>query len=266
MTLSIAEKSYLYDSLTASPSIRPDGRKPHQFRPIEVSTDFLPSSNGSSRIISGDGSECIVSVKAKVIDHTLSDEELIQVDLDIAGERTDSPQVETLMSLLNKVLKSGPGFEHSRLQLTERYSFKIFIDILVISSNCNPASLISFAMFSALNTTTLPKLISSFDDLKVEELPMFDDYDLVNLKLKSPLVFLLAIVGNNLIVDPDANESEVCDNAIIVTWLDGKIRSPIRTLTLNNSYSKGFDPTLLQKGLKLIEENAAAVLTALESS
>lgn len=266
MSLSIAEKSYLYDSLAASPPVRPDGRKPHQFRPIEISTDFLPSSNGSSRIISSDGGECIISIKAKVIDHSANDEDLIQVDVDIAGQRDDSPVVETITSLLNKVLKSSSeGFDISKLQLTKKYSFKIFIDVLVISSNSNPVSMISFAIYSALNNTFLPKLISAFDDLEVEELPTFHDYDLVNLDLKPPLVFLLAMVGDNLIVDPAANEYEVANNGLIVTWSNGKVRSPIRTLSLNNYYGRGFNPLLLQKGIKIIEENAAEVLKSLES-
>ena len=93
MVLSISEKSYLYDSLALTPSIRPDGRKPHQFRPIEVYTNFLPSSNGSSRIIASDGSECIVSVKTKVVNHFMEDD-LFHVEIDIAKERDDSLIVE----------------------------------------------------------------------------------------------------------------------------------------------------------------------------
>lgn len=123
MSLSVAEKSYLYDSLASTPSIRPDGRLPHQFRPIEIFTDFLPSSNGSSRIIASDGSECIVSIKSKVVDHHVENE-LLQVDVDIAGQRDDALVVETITSLLNKVLKSGSGVDSSMLQLTKSTASK----------------------------------------------------------------------------------------------------------------------------------------------
>lgn len=261
MTLSIAEKSYLYDSLASQPSIRPDGRQQYQFRPIEVFTDFLPSSNGSSRIIASDGSECVVSIKSKVVDHTINDD-LLQIEIDIAGERDDSLITESCTSLFNKVLKN---IDIKQLQLTRKYSFKIFIDVLVLSSNSYPVSLISFGLYSALNSTSLPKLISTFDDLEVEELPMFHDYDLVKLEISPPLVFVLAIVNNNIFIDPAANESEVANNGLIISWSNGKIIAPIRTIALNDSNTNGFNPLLIQEGIKLIEKHASAISTALEN-
>lgn len=265
MGLSVTEKLYLYDSLTSNPVVRPDGRKPHQFRPIEVFTDFLPSANGSSRIIASDGSECIVSVKSKVIDHTVEDE-LIHVEIDIAGQRDDSPQVETLTSLLNKVLEPRGGIDVSKLRLTKRYSFKVFIDVLLLSSGSHPVSLISMAIHSALNSTYLPKLVSSFDDLEVEELPTFHDYDLVRLELSAPVVFVAAIVGDNILMDAAASESEVSNNGLIITWANGKVVSPIRTVALNEADVKGFDPKVLQKAIKMVQEYAPNVLRALNNS
>lgn len=265
MGLSVTEKLYLYDSLTSNPVVRPDGRKPHQFRPIEVFTDFLPSANGSSRIIASDGSECIVSIKAKVIDHTVEDE-LIHVEIDIAGQRDDSPQVETMTSLLNNVLEPRGGIDVSKLKLTKRYSFKIFIDVLLLSSASHPVSLISMAIHSALNSTYLPKLVSSFDDLEVEELPTFHDYDLVRLELSAPVVFVAAIVGDSILMDAAAAESEVSNNGLIITWSNGKAISPIRTVALNDSNVKGFDPKILQKAITMVEEYAPDVLRALNNA
>lgn len=265
MGLSVTEKLYLYDSLTSNPVVRPDGRKPHQFRPIEVFTDFLPSANGSSRIIASDGSECIVSIKAKVIDHTVEDE-LIHVEIDIAGQRDDSPQVETMTSLLNNVLEPRGGIDVSKLRLTKRYSFKIFIDVLLLSSASHPVSLISMAIHSALNSTCLPKLVSSFDDLEVEELPTFHDYDLVRLELSAPVVFVAAIVGDSILMDAAAAESEVSNNGLIITWSNGKAISPIRTVALNDSDVKGFDPKILQKAITMVEEYAPDVLRALNNA
>lgn len=261
MTLSVAEKSYLYDSLASTPSIRPDGRYPHQFMPIEIYTDFLPSSNGSSRIIASDGSECIVSVKAKVVDHT-SDDDLLQIEIDIAGERDDALITESCTSLFNKLLKN---IDMKRLQLTKKYSFKLFIDVLVISSNSNPVSLISFGIYSSLNSTSLPKLVSNFDDLEVEELPMFHDYDLVKLEVEPPLVFVLGIVKNNIFIDPAASECEVANNGLIISWVGGKIIAPIRTLALNETNTKGFNPNLIQEGIKLVEKYASDIASALQN-
>lgn len=122
MVLSITEKAYLYDSLTLDPPLRPDGRSLYQFRPLEVSNDFLPNSNGSSRVIVSGGSECIVSVKSKVVDHTV-DNELLVVDIDIQGHRDDSPLVTSMSSMLSKLLKER--IDISRLMLTKKYSFKL---------------------------------------------------------------------------------------------------------------------------------------------
>ncbi|CCC69661.1 hypothetical protein NCAS_0D00800 [Naumovozyma castellii] len=266
MVLSVAEKSYLYDSLASQPLIRPDGRLHTQFRPIEIFTDFLPSSNGSSRIIASDGSECIVSIKSKVVDHTV-ETDLLQVDINIAGERDDSMIVETLTSLLHKVLTSEDGIDVKKLQLTKKYSFKIFVDVLIISTYSYPASLISMGIYCALNSTWLPKIISAFDDLEVAELPTFHDYDLVKLDVKSPLIFVLAIVGDNIFLDPASNESEVANNGLIITWSPqgGKVISPVKTIALNDTFIKGFNPILLKKGIKLVEENASSVAQALET-
>lgn len=264
MSLSAAEKSYLYDSLASDGCVRPDGRLPHQFRPIEIFTDFLPSSNGSSRIIASDGSECIVSIKAQVVDHIVS-EELVQVEVDIAGQRDDSSEVETLTSLLNRVLETRGSIDADRLRLTKKYSFKLFIDVLVVSSCSHSISLISFAIFSALNSTYLPKLISSFDDLEVEELPTFHDCDLVKLEVCPPLVFILAIVGGNVLMDAAANESEVADNGLILTWSSGKIVAPMRTVALNNSDVKGFNPAILQKGIQMVQQHAGELVRVFEN-
>ena len=64
--LSPAELSYLHNSLSQQPPIRPDGRLPTQFRPLVAETDILPSANGSARICFADGTEAVVGVKAEV--------------------------------------------------------------------------------------------------------------------------------------------------------------------------------------------------------
>ena len=264
MTLSIAEKSYLYDSLIAKPSIRPDGRQPHQLRPVDIHTGFLQSSDGSSRVITSDGSECIVSIKSRIVDHTTLEgkDDLVAIEIDIPGERDDSVLVESCNSLFTKALRS---IDRSKLQLTQKYSFKIFVDVLVPAYNAYPVSLISFGIYTALNCTYLPKLISGFDDLEVEELPMFHDYDLVKLDVKVPLLFVLAVVGNNILIDPATNESEVANNGLVISWLDGRIISPIRTVALNTNYIAGFQPEVIKEGANLVRKYAPEVAKALSN-
>lgn len=256
MSISITEKSYIYDSLALSPPLRTDGRSAHQFRPVEVSTDFLPNSNGSSRIVVSGGSECIVSVKSKVVDHNVEDE-LLAVEVDIQGHRDDSPLVLSMSSLLSSVLKQR--IDVSCLKLTQRYSFKLFIDVLVLASYSNPVSMISFAIYSALKNTWLPKLTSSDDDLEIEELPTFHDYDLMRLQVEVPLLFTLAVVGENVLVDPSLEESAVSNNGLLITWNNGKPTAPIRSIGLNTDSSKGFTVEHIEKAINLIGTYAPEV-------
>lgn len=261
MVLSVAEKSYLYDSLVSAPPARPDGRNADQFRPIEIFTDFLPTSDGSSKIVASDGTECLVSVKCKVVDHTVEDE-LVTVEVDIGGHRDDSSLVQGITSTLNKVLSRQ--IKKSSLRLTKKYSFKLYIDVLVLSSYSYPLTLISFAIYSALNSTQLPKLISSDDDLEVAELPTFHDYDLVKLEVSVPILFTIAVVGKNVLIDPASNESDVANNGILVTWNDGKVTAPIRTLGLNEDHVRGIVPQTFQDSIQLVEQIAPKVLKALD--
>lgn len=263
MGLSLTEKSFLYDSLTLDPPLRPDGRGPHQFRPLEVSTDFLPNSNGSSRVILSGGSECIVSVKTKVVDHTV-EQELLVADVDIQGHRDDSPLVTSMSSLLSKLLKQT--IDQKKLMLTKRYSFKLYIDVLVLASKSYPISMISFAIFSALKNTWLPKLISNDDDLEVEELPTFHDYDMVKLEADAPLLFTFAIVGDGVFVDPTFEESIVSNNGLLITWYKDKVTSPIRSVGLNNNNIKGFSQHHLEQAFKLIRQYAPHIEKALDAS
>ncbi|AET38846.1 exosome non-catalytic core subunit RRP42 Ecym_3358 [Eremothecium cymbalariae DBVPG len=260
MVLSLTEKSYLIDSLSSTPPVRSDGRAAYQFRPIEISTDFLPSSNGSARVISSDGSECVVSIKSKVINYTV-DPELIVVDIDITSHRDDSPFVRSLSSMFGNLLVKTLNTD--QLYLTKKHAFKIYIDVLVLSSNSYPGSLISFSIYSALNSTFLPKLVSSKDDLDVEVLPTFHDYDFVKLQFDVPLVFVVAIVGDNVIVDPSAAETDVASNGLILTWHNGKVMAPIRNVGMNNSFTRGFSMEHVTKAITFINTYAPRVVKAL---
>ncbi|AGO12954.1 AaceriADL295Wp [[Ashbya] aceris (nom. inval.)] len=258
--LSVTEHLYLIDSLKSVPPIRADGRAPEQFRPLDASIDFLPNSNGSARIITSDGSEALVSVKSKVVDHTVNSD-LIVVDVDITGQREDSPTVSSMSSLLRRILAAN--VDMAALRLTKKYSFQLYIDVLVLCNQSYPVSLISFAIYAALKTTQLPKLVSGYDDLEVEELPLFHDHDLVKLEVEVPLLFTVAIVGDNIIVDPSAEEASVSSAGLLLTWHDGKVAAPFRSIGLNEHFCNGFQATHLLKAIELVKKHAPAVARAL---
>jgi len=263
MILSATERSYLYESLQQSPPIRPDGRSVKQFRPIQSHIGFLDNSNGSAKITLSDGSECIVSVKARTVEKSTTDD-LIDVDVEVSGNREDSSFILNLISTL-KTLYSKHISKES-LNLTSKFAYKLYIDVLVISNYSYPLTLITFTSYMALNNTFLPKLTSSVDDKEIEEQPTFHDYEFVKLSGKFPIIFTLAIIGKNYILDPNVEEMEVCDNGLIVSWFNGKPISPIENVKLNEDNLKSVKPQLILDSIKLVKEVANDVISSLDAA
>lgn len=275
MILSPAERSYLYDSLTQSPPIRPDSRSEHQFRPLEAKTSFLPGSNGSGRIRLMDGSECIVSVKSKVV-ITQEHSSLIECDIDVSGFRDDSNFLSNLKFNLTSLLQQNFPTQH--LKLTSKYSFKLYIDCIVIIHSSYPLSLLSLTCYLALKTTRLPLLVSDANDEEIAELPTFsDDWD--NAKyitdylkegetFQPPIFITLGAIGENLIFDPSIEEEQVLENGIVISFYNGTVITPISNINLatnsNNDNFKGLNQKLIVKSVSLGNKYGGAIVKALD--
>ncbi|PVH14461.1 uncharacterized protein CXQ87_002600 [Candidozyma duobushaemuli] len=275
MILSPAERAYLFDSLAMAPPVRPDGRKAFQFRPLEAKTAFLPSSNGSARIRMADGSECIVSVKAKVV-LIAKEPNLIECDVDIAGFRDDSNFVSNLKFNMTNLFEKN--FPVKNLHLTSKYSYKLFIDCIVISHQSYPLTLISMASYLALSSTRLPLLVSETDDAEIEEQPTFsDDWENSQFlsevfkieKFQPPLFLTFGVAGENVVIEPSVEEEQVLESGILVGWYNNKVISPITNINLatnsNNSNLKGIQPALLLKAVSLAKKFSSQVVAALDA-
>lgn len=266
VTLSPAEHSFLYDSLSSVPPIRPDLRKPFQFRPLEAKTNFLPLSNGLARIRLIDGLECIVLVKLKVEPVLL---QFIECDVDVSGFRDDLNFVQNLKYNLTSLLTRN--FPQERLQLTKKYMYKLYIDCVVMSHTLYPLSLLSLTTYLALKTTRLPLLISLTDDDEIAELPTFsDDYDLarpVADDFNPPIYIVVGVVGPNLVFDPSMEEEQVLENGLVLTYSDGKIITPITNINLSSLSSlakfKGVNPATVVKGITMGNNYCEEIVKAL---
>lgn len=148
--LSPAELSYLHSSLSLSPSIRPDGRTPTQFRPLIAESGILPSANGSARICFGDGTEAIVGVKAEVEksvarpglldeeEDSSDDEETegngegedswTEISIEVPGFRDDDALPIFLAAMLTEALLAD-GKLKDRLYINRRFHWKLYIDV-----------------------------------------------------------------------------------------------------------------------------------------
>lgn len=281
MVLSVAESSYIYDSLTSSNSSRIDARKANQYRPLNANCGFLPNSNGSSRIYNADGIEIITSVKAKVV-RTERIADLINVDIDIHGEKDNTTLCQQLTTLIKASIMDS--FQFDLLKLTGKYYFQLFIDvsILYLPEDFSASSytlysllsLISMNVYISLKSTKLPFLISSKDDFDVEEEPTFsDDWELSKFLIpqdskntfQPPLIFVVGTAGEKAIIDPSLEEEEILEHGICLTWSNSKVTTPIQSLTLSTNNTKALKLSLISEAIKLVKNVAPDVISALDT-
>ncbi|KAI9710946.1 MAG: hypothetical protein M1820_002383 [Bogoriella megaspora] len=268
LLLSPAELSYIHSSLSLDPPIRPDLRTPTQFRPLIAESDILPTTNGSARICFADGTEAIVGVKAEVEksawkpstehgvhlgpgggdegDDEQQDDEggaggaegkrkkqgvgensWIEISVEIPGYRDDDTMPIFLSAMLiEAVLASGDLKD--RLWLNNRFHWKLYIDILLLSAPSSyPLPLLSLTTHLALLSTRLPRLISDAD-----ENPLFDDDWHASTYLyprsdatsgpqqqrdRPAITLLVMSVGENIVFDPSREELAVAECVVAIS-------------------------------------------------
>jgi exosome complex component RRP42 len=280
MVLSIAESTYIYDSLVSSNRTRPDARTPIQYRPLKANCGFLPNSNGSSRIYNADGIECISSVKSKVV-RSPKILDLVNVEIDIFGEKDNSTLCQHLTTLIKQSLNSS--FDFSILKLTDKYYFSLYIDISILylpedfSSSSytlySLLSLISMGIYLALKSAKLPLLVSDKDDFDIEEEPTFsDDWEVSKYLIprdsnnfQPGLIFIVGTAGETVIIDPSLEEEQILEHGICITWANSKITTPVQSLALSTTNTKGLKPNLIVKSMELVRTVANDVIDALDA-
>lgn len=131
--ISPAELSYLRSSLALNPPIRPDARSPTQFRPLVAEIDILPSTNGSARMIWGDGGECVVGVKVEVEPTELTADgkrkNWVEIGVEVQGQRDDDPLGVFLGMTVTESLLTPSSTLTERLAITSRFHWKMYIDV-----------------------------------------------------------------------------------------------------------------------------------------
>ena len=169
--LSPAELSYLHDSLSLTPPVRPDGRTPTEFRPLTAETDILPGTNGSARVCFVDGTEAIVGVKAQVERSHLrpaagergvavgaeadngadedgrpaqahagrGDNSWVEMSIELPGYRDDDNLPIFLAAMLVEALLAS-GELKDRLWINRRFHWKLYIDVRFRSQLTLPGS------------------------------------------------------------------------------------------------------------------------------
>ena len=154
LLLSPAELAYLHTTLSLPTPIRPDGRKPTQFRPLTAETGILPGTNGSARVCFADGTEAIVGVKAEIeksiVDQAYESSEKVgrdggssatepaarnewlEITVEIPGYRDDDATTVFLASMLSEALVADGEFA-KKLVINRRFHWKLYLDVRLSS-------------------------------------------------------------------------------------------------------------------------------------
>lgn len=262
MRYSVTEQEYLRQSLVESTPVRPDSRRIGQFRPIETDVDILPMTNGSASVRTADGAECIVGVKAKVIP---SHEDLVEVSVEVPGQKESDSLPQSLSVALGQALDACPLLQDA-LYITPKYAFRLYVDCVILSYTSHPLGLVSAGVFQALKATRLPlKIEAPSEETAVDEVPQFsDDWSQSTPLCKGwtpPVLFVVALVGPTALVDPTEAEETVAEAAVCITWKNGEIAAPLRTLDIGTgAYSGPFDQQLISTAYDLIEAAAPLIV------
>lgn len=155
--LSPAELAYLHASLSLTPPIRPDGRSPTHFRPLEAQTNVSPGTNGSARVCFSDGTEAIIGVKAQLEktadpygtlaahesrlaggdggagDDAAGDalkgrNEWLDLSIEIPGTRDDEGSTVFLANMLSEAVLADGEFA-KKLYINRRFHWKLCLDV-----------------------------------------------------------------------------------------------------------------------------------------
>lgn len=277
MVLSPAERAFIHDGLVAKTVSRADSRHANQYRPLKASCSILPSSNGSSRIYTADGIECITSIKARVV-REQELEKLVNIDMEIQGERDDTVITTHTITMLRTALLNT--IEPALLRITDKYYFQLNIDVAVLATPDDFQSstytlqsmveLVSMGVYLALKATRVPKLTSEDHEGDIEEEPTFNDdwdmaQDLIPRDVRPILLFVVGIAGPNVIIDPSLEEQQVLDHGVCMGFHAGAVVAPIQSLVLSSDSTSGVNHRALAGAMDLVRAIGPSVVEALDS-
>lgn len=220
---------YLSQHLAATPSIRPDARRPGQFRDIAVTTGSLSNTNGSAVVRNGQ-TVMVCGVRAEIIepDAFAPTEGIIVPNIDLGPlchssikPGPPSSQQQALAYQLRQILEVYPIFDLAQLCIEKgKAVWILYIDIVCLSSSGSLLSTAYLSMITALKSTSLPvsrwnkDIIPNAVRCKHEFLPV---------KVNSAIYLLeFAIFDDIVLADPSDDEAELAQGTLVVTMsVDG---------------------------------------------
>ncbi|XP_014259733.1 exosome complex component RRP42 [Cimex lectularius] len=220
--LSPEEKIYIVHGIEAN--MRVDGREQLQFRPIEVETGLMPNCMGSARVLLGK-TDLIACISVDTITPLVErpDEGKLEFYIHFSGITSPefegrkgeqkSDQISTIFNKLYSSVRLNSLCIEPRLK-----SWKLNIDVCVLSLDGNLYDAVSFATKAALSSTNIPNMIVTNEDKGEKEFKISEDPsdtwvpDISDI----PCFITVSKVGESFIVDATSNEEQCTTFSCVV--------------------------------------------------
>jgi exosome complex component RRP42 len=202
---------------------RPDGRAMDQHRPLTIQTGLIQKANGSARVRLGN-TEVIAGVKIATgtpfpdtPDKGLLvvNAELLPLSSPYAEPGPPSEEAIELARVVDRGIRESEMVDLTKLCLIEGKSVvTIFVDCNVMNVDGNLFDATSYAVVSALRTAKMKKY-------KVEGEKAVATEETVPVPVeRTPVSVTLARIGEDLVVDPNAEEEALMDMRVTITTDD----------------------------------------------
>lgn len=259
--LSLGEKTFILHGVDAD--FRNDGRKRCEYRTLEIETNLMQHTHGSSRLRLGN-TDILVSVKVEIdtpyIDHPYEGklEFFVDCSVNASPEFEGKPREDLVTEISNALSLAYQTPEAFNLKdlciLAHKKCWKMFVDVLILQCGGNLFDAVGIAVKAALYNTEIPRVTAATLDGGEADIELSDDpYDCIKLNvIDAPLIVTLCKIGEHCIVDPTSEEEMCCTTGTIMSVMpNGNVTSIVKT-----GYGSMQDMTLI----KMLEVGHAIAL------
>jgi exosome complex component RRP42 len=207
-----------------------DGRKPDEFRKLEIEIGVSKNAEGSARVKLG-STEVIVGVKMGIAEPYPDSPDkgnlMVTAELSpISSARFESgppkfPAIE-LARIVDRGIRESKVIESEKLCIKKGEKvWNVFIDIYPINADGNLIDAAGIGAMIALKNAKMPK----YDEK--EEKVLFGEHTIKNLPLAKDLVIPITFykIGEEFLIDPTQEEEDVSEARITIGSANGFISS-----------------------------------------